>query len=141
VERMRSSTLKRFVRMNQFDQHLELHRLDCTSSHRHLNAYHFVTKRLAESAPEDIRPPKLLTGDDLRALGYKPGPVFSQILATLEDAQLEGKVGTKDEAIGYVRSKFKPKTSGAMGSEGLGSGEETISVDSGSKRFRGAGTH
>lgn len=143
VERMRSSTLKRFVRMNRFDQHLELHRLDCTSSHRHLNAYNFVTKMLAESAPEDIRPPKLLTGDDLRALGYKPGPVFSQILATVEDAQLEGKVGIKDEAIGYVRSKFKPKASGALASEGLGpeSGEETKSVDSGSKRFRGAGTH
>lgn len=138
---MRSSTLKRFVRMNDFDQHLELHRLDCTSSHRHLNAYNFVTKMLAESAPEDIRPPKLLTGDDLQVLGYKPGPVFSQILATLEDAQLEGKVGTKEEAIGYVRSKFKPNASGAASSEGLGSGEENESADSGSKQFRGAGTH
>jgi tRNA nucleotidyltransferase/poly(A) polymerase len=141
VERMRTSTLKRFVRLGKFDEHLELHRLDCTSSHRHLNAYNFVTKMLAESAPEDIRPAKLLTGDDLQTLGYKPGPVFSQILATLEDAQLEGKVGTRDEAIGYVRSKFKPKASGAGSSGGLGSGEETESADSGRKQNRGAGIH
>ena len=141
VERMRSSTLKRFVRMPRFDEHMELHRLDCTSSHRHLNAYNFVTKMLAETAPEAIHPPKLLTGDDLLELGYKQGPVFSQILASLEDAQLEGKIETKEEATRYVRSKFKPKGAGAEGSKGLGSGEEPETADSERKRLRGAGTH
>ena len=62
-----------------------------------------------ETPPEQIRPSKLLTGDDLREMGYKPGPAFSRILGSLEDAQLEGKVSTRDEATRYVRSKFKPK--------------------------------
>jgi poly(A) polymerase len=64
---------------------------------------------LAETPHEDIHPPKLLTGDDLLAMGYRQGPVFGQILATVEDAQLEGKVETKEEAAQFVRSKFKPK--------------------------------
>ena len=109
VERMRAATLKRFVRMPRFDEHMALHRLDCTSSHRHLKAYDFVRKMLAETPHEDIHPPKLLTGDDLLAMGYRQGPVFGQILATVEDAQLEGKVETKEEAAQFVRSKFKPK--------------------------------
>jgi poly(A) polymerase len=88
---------------------MQLHRLDCTSSHRRLDSYNFVRRLLAETPPEQIRPSKLLTGDDLRDMGYKPGPVFSQILASLEDAQLEGEVSTPDEARRYVRSKFKPK--------------------------------
>jgi poly(A) polymerase len=109
VEQMRPATLKRFVRLPRFEEHMELHRLDCTSSHRRLDAYNFVRRLLVETPPEQIRPSKLLTGDDLREMGYTPGPVFSRILGSLEDAQLEGKVSTRDEAMRYVRSKFKPK--------------------------------
>jgi poly(A) polymerase len=109
VERMRSATLKRFVRLPRFGEHMELHRLDCTSSHRRMDAYDFVSRLLTETPPEQIRPSKLLTGDDLREMGYKPGPIFSQILASLEDAQLEGKVSTEQEARRYVRSKFRPR--------------------------------
>jgi tRNA nucleotidyltransferase/poly(A) polymerase len=109
VEQMRPATLKRFVRMPRFEEHMELHRLDCTSSHRRLDAYNFVRRLLAETPPEQIRPSKLLNGDDLQEMGYKPGPIFSQILASLEDAQLEGKVSTQEEATRYVRSKFKPR--------------------------------
>jgi poly(A) polymerase len=109
VEQMRPATLKRFVRLPRFEEHMELHRLDCTSSHRRMDAYAFVSRLLNETPPEQIRPSKLLTGDNLREMGYKPGPIFSQILASLEDAQLEGKVSTEDEAIRYVRSKFRPK--------------------------------
>jgi poly(A) polymerase len=109
VEQMRPSTLKRFVRLPQFEEHMELHRLDCSSSNRRLEAYNFVSKMLAETPPEQIRPSKLLTGDDLREMGYKPGPVFSQILACVEDAQLEGRVETAEEAKRFVQSKFKPK--------------------------------
>ncbi len=111
VEKMRAATLKRFVRLPRFEEHMELHRLDCTSSHRRLTAYDFVRKLLAETPSEQIRPSKLLTGNDLLAMGYKPGPVFRQILTSLEDAQLEGKVETREEATRYVRSKFKPKGS------------------------------
>jgi poly(A) polymerase len=132
VERMRAATLKRFVRMPRFNEHLELHRLDCTSSHRHLNAYNFIQTMLAETPHEDIHPPKLLTGDDLLAMGYRPGPVFGQILATLEDAQLEGEVETKEDAAEFVRSKFKPKSSAR-------SEEEAGTADSQNKGLRGVG--
>jgi poly(A) polymerase len=115
VEQMRPATLKRFVRLPRFEEHMELHRLDCSSSNRRLQNYSFVRKLLVETPPEQIHPVKLLTGNDLHEMGYKPGPVFSQILAALEDAQLEGKVGTLDEAKRYVFSKFKPKA--AKGAE------------------------
>lgn len=132
VERMRAATLKRFVRMPRFNEHMALHRLDCTSSHRHLNAYNFIQRMLAETPHEDIHPPKLLTGDDLLGMGYRQGPVFGQILGSLEDAQLEGKIETKEEAERFVRSKFKPK--GSARSE-----EEAGSADSESKGLRGVG--
>jgi poly(A) polymerase len=130
VERMRAATLKRFVRMPRFDEHMALHRLDCTSSHRHLNAYNFIQRMLAETPHADIHPPKLLTGDDLLAMGYRQGPVLGQILGTLEDAQLEGKVETKDQAERFVRSKFKPKGR---------SEEEAGSADSGTEGLRRVG--
>jgi tRNA nucleotidyltransferase/poly(A) polymerase len=133
VDRMRSATLKRFVRMPRFDEHLELHRLDCTSSHRHLKAYNFVQTMLAETPHEAIHPPKLLTGDDLLVMGYRQGPVFGQILATLEDAQLEGKIETKEDAEQFVRSKFKPK--GPARSE-----EEAGTADSPIEGLRGVGS-
>jgi tRNA nucleotidyltransferase/poly(A) polymerase len=132
VDRMRSATLKRFVRMPRFDEHLELHRLDCTSSHRHLKAYNFIQTMLAETPLEAIHPPKLLTGEDLLAMGYRQGPVFGQILATVEDAQLEGKIETKEDAEQFVRSKFKPK--GPTRSE-----EEAGTADSQSKGVPGVG--
>jgi poly(A) polymerase len=111
VEQMRPATLKRFVRLPRFEEHMELHRLDCSSSNRRLQSYNFVSRLLEETPPEQIRPAKLLTGNDLLDMGYKQGPMFSQILGSLEDAQLEGKVETQDEAKRYVRSKFSPKIS------------------------------
>jgi poly(A) polymerase len=132
VERMRTATLKRFVRMPRFNEHMELHRLDCTSSHRHLNAYNFIQRMLAETPHEEIHPPKLLTGDDLLEMGYRQGPVFGQILATVEDAQLEGKIGTREEAVQLIRSKFKPKSLGR-------SEEEAGSADSQDKNLRSVG--
>jgi poly(A) polymerase len=111
VEQMRPATLKRFVRLPRFEQHMELHRLDCSSSNRRLQSYNFVRRLLEETPPEQIRPAKLLTGNDLLDMGYKQGPMFGQILASLEDAQLEGKIETQDEAKRYVLSKFRPKRS------------------------------
>jgi poly(A) polymerase len=106
VEQMRASTLKRFVRLPRFEEHLELHRLDCLSSHRRLESYGFVRRTLAETPPEQIRPPRLLTGDDLLEMGYKPGPLFSEILRAVEDAQLEGQVKSEGEAKDYVQRGF-----------------------------------
>jgi poly(A) polymerase len=106
VESMRAATLKRFVRLPQFDEHLALHRLDCLSSNRHLETYEFVQRFIAETPAEQVRPERLLTGDDLQAMGLRPGPVFSRILQALEDAQLEGEIRTRQEAENFVRERF-----------------------------------
>ncbi len=106
VEEMRVSTLKKFVRLPHFDEHLALHRLDCLSSHRHLESYDFVRRFLEVTPPEQVRPVRLLRGDDLQAIGFRPGPVFSEILRALEDAQLEGQIRTREEAEDYVLRKF-----------------------------------
>jgi poly(A) polymerase len=99
VMRMKESTLKRFFRLPRFDEHLELHRLDCMSSHRDLDLYNFAREKLRSLPAEQIRPQPLITGDDLIAAGYRPGPHFKELLTAVEDAQLEGKISTKEEAI------------------------------------------
>jgi poly(A) polymerase len=106
--RMRESTLKRFLRQPHFDQHLELHRIDCLSAAGRLENYHFVRRKLAELSEEQIRPAPLLRGDDLIAAGYEPGPLFSRILAAVEDAQLEGRIATPEEAMALVEAEFGP---------------------------------
>jgi poly(A) polymerase len=106
VEEMKKATLKRFVRMPRFDEHLALHRLDCLSSHGNLDSYDFVQRFLEETPPEQVRPKRLLGGDDLLEMGYAPGPQFAQILQELEDCQLEGLVRTREEAREHVRRKF-----------------------------------
>jgi poly(A) polymerase len=101
---MKPSTLKRFVRLNHFDEHLELHRLDCMSSHRNLDNYEFVRRFLAETRPEEIRPARLVTGDDLIAIGLRPGPAFRAILDAVEEAQLNGRISTREEALQLART-------------------------------------
>jgi len=108
VAQMRPATLKRFVRLPKFDEHLELHRLDCLSSHRNLESYEYVRRFLAETPPEQVRPPRLITGDDLLALGFKPGPSFKEILTAVEEAQLNGVIQTHEEALAMVRESFHP---------------------------------
>ena len=109
VEEMRASTLKKFVRLPRFEEHLTLHRLDCLSSHRHLDSYEFVRRFLEVTPPEQVRPERLLTGDDLQTMGFQPSPLFSRILRALEDAQLEGQIATREEAEKYVLSRFCAK--------------------------------
>jgi poly(A) polymerase len=104
--RMKESTLKRFMRLPKFDEHLELHRIDSLSSHGDLTLYHFVRDRRMETTEEQIRPRLLLSGDDLIAMGYAPGPHFRDILSSVEDAQLEGSLHTRDEALSFVASEF-----------------------------------
>ena len=108
VHQMRESTLKRMLRLNQFEEHLELHRLDCASSHGHLENYEFAKTKFEQSAPEELRPPRLVTGDDLIAAGYAPGPDFSRMLEVAEDAQLEASIRNKEEGLELVRSTFGP---------------------------------
>lgn len=109
VEGMRASTLKKFVRQPRFEEHLALHRLDCLSSHRNLDSYEFVRRFMEVTPPEQVRPERLLTGDDLQEMGFQPSPLFSQILQALEDAQLEGQLRTREEAKQYVLGEYGTK--------------------------------
>ena len=103
VQKMKESTLKRFFRLPHFNQHLELHRLDCLSSHGSLELYDFARQRFETLPQEQVRPRLLVTGKDLIEAGYQPGPEFSRMLATAEDAQLEGVVHTRDQALAVIR--------------------------------------
>jgi poly(A) polymerase len=106
ADRMKQSTLKKFMRQPRFEEHLELHRMDCQSSHGDLTSYNFTREMLAATPPETMRPKPLLTGHDLIASGYAPGPLFKEILSAVEDLQLEGKLRSKEEATDFVRREF-----------------------------------
>lgn len=106
VPQMKPATLKRFVRLDCFEEHMELHRLDCLSSHRNLDNYEFMRRFLAETPPEQVRPPRLLSGDDLVRMGYAPGPAFKAILEAVEEAQLNGTLHTHEDALQLVQAKF-----------------------------------
>jgi putative nucleotidyltransferase with HDIG domain len=101
--KMKESTLKRFLRLPEFGEHLELHRLDCESSHGSLDNYQFVRDRRETLGEERIAPPKLVTGSDLIAAGFHPGPQFGKVLREIEDAQLEGRITTKEEGLELAR--------------------------------------
>jgi poly(A) polymerase len=104
--RMRRSTQLRFLRMEGFDEHLELHRLDCLASHGDLSTYELARRILEETPVAQIKPAPLLGGDDLIAQGYTPGPLFKEILQTVEDAQLEGKLHTREDALRLLAEQF-----------------------------------
>jgi len=110
VRKMRPATLKRFLRMEGFQEHLELHRVDCLGSHGLLEHYLFCREKLEEfqrsEASAGLRPPRLLDGDDLIAAGYRPGPQFKEMLAYLEELQLEGRLTTREQALEAVRQRF-----------------------------------
>ena len=106
AHRMKPSTLKRFLRLPHFDEHLELHRLDCLAAHGRLETYDFVRRKLLETPPGQLKPSPLIGGRDLIEAGYVPGPLFSRILEAVEDAQLEGRVNTRDDALALVREQF-----------------------------------
>jgi poly(A) polymerase len=106
VTRMKESTLKKFMRLPGFDEHLALHRADSLASHGNLSTYDFLQNKLAEIPPENIRPSALMTGDDLIAAGYVPGPRFREILEAVEDAQLEGRLLSREDALAFVKTAF-----------------------------------
>ena len=106
VPRMRVAKLKRFMARPTFDDELELHRVDCASSHAMLDNYDFLLRKREEFAHEPIIPPPLVTGDDLIALGMKPGPKFAEILDAVETRQLEGTLKTRDEALDWLKQEY-----------------------------------
>jgi poly(A) polymerase len=106
VLQMKQSTLKRFLRLPRFEEHLTLHRLDATSAHGDLSLYDFARAQYEAEPAEENRPAPLLTGDDLIAAGYSPSPQFKAMLTLAEDAQFEGVAATREEALALVRSHF-----------------------------------
>src|SRR5437762_300061 len=104
--KMRVAKLKRFMARPTFNEELELHRVDCESSHRMMDNYEFLLRKREEFANERIIPPPLLRGDDLIALGFKPGPKFREILEAVETRQLEGRLRTADEAFEWVKKRY-----------------------------------
>lgn len=104
--RMKRSTQIRFLRMDGFLEHLELHRLDCLASHGKLDNYELARQMLNEIPEQVIKPARLISGDDLIREGYKPGPIFKQILRTIEDAQLEGEIRTRQDALHLVHQQY-----------------------------------
>ena len=112
VKDMKESTLKRFLRMDKFGDHLELHRVDCKASHGDLSNWKFCREKFETLKQDQISPLPLLNGHDLIEAGYTPGPIFKKILTFAEDLQLEGVVATKDRALQLVKEKFPPISSG-----------------------------
>ncbi|MGP8253112.1 MAG: CCA tRNA nucleotidyltransferase [Terracidiphilus sp.] len=108
AERMKTSTLKRFFRLENFEEHLALHRMDCMAASRNLDHWNFVRERWLAMPEETVRPKPLITGRELIDAGYTPGAGFREMLRAAEDAQLEGAVATPEEALKLVEQKFGP---------------------------------
>jgi poly(A) polymerase len=108
VQQMRVAKLKRFMSRPGFGDEMELHRVDCTSSHGALDNLEFLRTKAEEFANEPLIPPPLITGADLIALGLKPGPQFSPILEAVQSRQLEGTLRDREEALAFVRAELLP---------------------------------
>ena len=106
AQRMKESTLKRFFRLERFEEHLALHKMDCLAASGNLDHWEFVRDRFSSMPDEVVRPKPLITGRELIAAGYVPGAGFKEMLSAVEDAQLEGTIGTADEALSLVRERF-----------------------------------
>ncbi len=103
---MKKSTLKRFIGMPDFDEHMVLHLADCLASHGSTEAYDFVMKKFEELKDEEIKPEPLIGGKELIEMGYTPGPLFKEILNFVEEAQLEGEITSRSEALELVTRKY-----------------------------------
>jgi poly(A) polymerase len=107
VQRMRSSTLKRFMARDGFDDELALHRVDCLGSHGNLSNHDFVVAKLDDSAAEPLVPPPFITGHDLIDRGMEPGPVFREILRAGQDLQLEKELESREAALVWLDAELE----------------------------------
>ena len=130
AQRMKASTLKRFFRLERFEEHLALHRMDCLAASGNLEHWEFVRERWKATPEEAVRPRPLITGRELIAAGYAPGARFREMLRAAEDAQLEGMIATPEEALKLVRERFPlesrnqgPRGQGSKGARSEGPGE------------------
>lgn len=105
VTRMRQSTLKRMMARPTWPDELALHRVDCLGSNGMLDNYEFMVRKAGEFSIEPLIPRPLMTGHDLIALGWKPGKGVGQTLSALQDAQLEGLVSTREQALEWLKGR------------------------------------
>jgi len=106
AQRMKESRLKRFVREEGFSELLQLCRTDCLASHGDLDIVDWLRDYIAALTPDAVRPTRILTGNDLVAMGYPPGALFKEILTAVEDAQLEGRLADPEAAKDWVRERW-----------------------------------
>jgi poly(A) polymerase len=107
AQNMKLSTLNRFIEMEGFEEMLELYRLECIASHSSLEIYELIKNKMEREEDKPREP--LIKGDDLIELGYEPGPLFGTIIRKIMDAQMEGVVSTREEAIALVLQDFPPE--------------------------------
>ncbi len=107
VQKMRLSTLKKFLSRPTLEDELTLHKIDCLASHGDISNFDFIRQKQKELSVETIKPVPLIGGKDLIALGFKPGPVFGQMLDQMYDLQLEEKIETRQQAIDWVLQQYK----------------------------------
>jgi len=113
VQKMRVAKLKRFMARPDFEQEMELHRVDCQSSHAMLDNYDFLRAKQEEFANEPLIPPPLVTGKDLIDMGWQPGPKFKEVLEAVQTRQLEGTLTTREEALSWVKGEYGESDHGA----------------------------
>lgn len=106
VPNMRVAKLKRFMARPTFEDELELHRVDCASSHRMMENYEFLQRKREEFSLEPIIPPPLIRGNDLLSMGLKPGPRIGEILEAVETRQLEGTLRNRADALEWVQREY-----------------------------------
>lgn len=109
VQKMRSSTLKRFMAKDSFDDQLALHRVDCLGSNGNLGNHDYVIAKQEEFAAEPLVPPPFLSGRDLIDRGLKPGPHFKEILRTAQDLQLENEHTSREQALVWLEDEINSK--------------------------------
>ena len=104
--RMRPSTLKRMLAEEGFDELMDVAFMDAMASSSDLGFWHFCRRAMTTMTPAEIRPPRLIGGEDLKQLGFTPGPRFKEILKDVEDHQLDGALETREAALEYVRAHY-----------------------------------
>ncbi|MEE2975754.1 MAG: CCA tRNA nucleotidyltransferase [Thermodesulfobacteriota bacterium] len=109
IKEMKKSTFKKFISMDNFEEHLALHKADCLGSHGDLELYDYTLSKIEELKNEPIKPKPLVTGDDLILLGLTPGPKFKEILSKVFDEQLEGNFNSKEEGVKLVKDLVNKK--------------------------------
>jgi poly(A) polymerase len=91
-----------------FDELMDVAFMDAMASSSYLGFWHFCRNAMSTMTAAEIRPPRLIGGEDLKTLGFAPGPRFKDILKDVEDQQLDGVLATRDDALEYVRLHYRP---------------------------------